>query len=88
MCVCVCVCYLSYGTCQKGVPKTVHFVCIARCQRFPKNGVKRSGPFHSMVCSVPFYIFLSRHVAAYSQSVTVFFFFHANESTAFALFLA
>ena len=56
-----------YGTCKKSVQKTVRFICIARHQHFPKNGIKQSVPFR--------YIFsLSHHITtAYSQSVTVFF---------------
>ena len=50
-------CILSiYSTCQKIVLKTVHSICVARRQRFPKNGVKQSVPFRSTVRFVPFYV--------------------------------
>ena len=45
-----------YGTRRKIVLKMVRSVCVARRQRFPKNGVKRSVPFRSTVRSVPFYV--------------------------------
>ena len=45
--------HIIYGTRLKNVLKTVRSVCVARRQRFPKNGVKRSGPFRSTVRFVP-----------------------------------
>ena len=43
-----------YGTRRKNVLKTVRSVCVARRQRFPKNGVKRSVQFRSVSFHGPF----------------------------------
>ena len=55
----------TYGTRKKIDLKTVRSVCVARRQRFPKNGVKRYVPFRSTFRSVPLqgrfrFIFLPR----------------------------
>ena len=47
--------FCIYGTGLKNVIKTVRSVCVARGQRFPKNGIKRSIPFRSVPLHGPFH---------------------------------